>query len=39
VETAFDQRIFANALGDYIDKEVLLKGWVYRAESSPKQPS
>ena len=30
METAFNQRIFANALGDYIDKEVLLRGWVYR---------
>jgi nondiscriminating aspartyl-tRNA synthetase len=30
VETGFNQRIFTNALGNYIDKEVLLRGWVYR---------
>jgi nondiscriminating aspartyl-tRNA synthetase len=30
METAFSQRIFANTLGHYINKEVLLRGWVYR---------
>jgi nondiscriminating aspartyl-tRNA synthetase len=30
MEPAFSQRIFADALGRYIDKEVLLRGWVYR---------
>jgi nondiscriminating aspartyl-tRNA synthetase len=30
METAFSQRIFANTLGHYIDKDVLLRGWVYR---------
>jgi nondiscriminating aspartyl-tRNA synthetase len=30
METVFSQRIFANALGQHIDKEVLLRGWVYR---------
>src|SRR5919108_4180924 len=30
MRTAFSQRIFINTLGHYIDKEVLLRGWVYR---------
>lgn len=30
METAFNQRIFASTLGHYIDKEVFLRGWVYR---------
>ena len=30
MEAVFSQRIFANDLGHYIDKEVLLRGWVYR---------
>jgi nondiscriminating aspartyl-tRNA synthetase len=30
METAFSQRIFANTLSHYVDKEVLLRGWVYR---------
>jgi nondiscriminating aspartyl-tRNA synthetase len=30
METTFSQRIFADALGCYIDKEVLLRGWIYR---------
>lgn len=30
MEAVFNQRIFANALGHYIDNEVLLRGWVYR---------
>jgi nondiscriminating aspartyl-tRNA synthetase len=30
METAFNQRTFASALGHYIDKEILLRGWIYR---------
>jgi nondiscriminating aspartyl-tRNA synthetase len=30
METAFSQRIFANTLSHYVDKEVLLRGWLYR---------
>jgi nondiscriminating aspartyl-tRNA synthetase len=30
MEAVFSQRIFVNTLGQHIDKEVLLRGWVYR---------
>jgi nondiscriminating aspartyl-tRNA synthetase len=30
MEAVFSQRIFVNTLGQHIDKEVLLRGWVFR---------